>query len=368
MFDYEDSGEEEGDVKILAEEKKAAKIAKARAELLKSVAAEDFSTLKSRVAYVLNLYPAARDSDITLTIQYWALFQPDLYNPTGIPPRDLFKLERESHIVRARAMIQNDYGLFVASEAIRGHRRENEKTMKSDVLAEPMERPVMRVYSDETGKNGRYVMVAAVWVLSGRATFSFGQKVEAWRSQSSFGKREMHFTRLGKSDGAALSEYLDLIVGSSEYLSFKVIGIERARTRRPVTEIVAKLHERMLIRGATHEVQAGRVTLPRAIDVTIDEEDSLDDIALAEMKGNVERELSVAHKGLTVGDVLKSSSRHSSMLQLADLVAGAVNRRRNHDGDRNFKDEFADEIIQKLGLVVEIGEDDSLDSSVFLKL
>lgn len=155
------------------------RIDRERAELIRSVAAADFSTLKSRVAAILNLYPSARDSDIVLTLKYWSTFQPDLYNPAGIAPTDLFKLERETHIVRARALIQNDYGLFVASETVKGHRRKNEQTIKGEILEQQPERSVLRVYADETGKTGKFVMVATVWVLSGFAEFKIWQKIDA---------------------------------------------------------------------------------------------------------------------------------------------------------------------------------------------
>lgn len=349
-------------------DKKRQRLDRERVELIKSVAAEDFSTLKSRVAAILNLYPTARDSDIVLTIKYWSTFQPDLYNPAGIAPSDLFRLERETHIVRARAMIQNDYGLFVASEAVKGHRRKNEVSIKAEILEQPAERSVLRVYADETGKNQQFVLVASIWVLSGYAAFQIAQRLEAWRKSSVFAKREMHFARLGKGDGPALTEYLSVVRSNSEFISYKLIGIERSKTRRPITEVVFKLHQRMLIQGALHEITSGRASLPRAIDVTIDEEDSLDAIAAAEIKATVQRELSDAHDGLTVGDVTLSSSRHSALLQLVDMVAGAANRRRNHDGERNFKDDFADEIIETLGLLVEEGQDDSFDSSTVLPL
>jgi len=349
-------------------DKKKQRIERERAELIRSVAAEDFTTLKSRVAAILNLYPNARDSDIVLTIKYWSTFQSDLYNSTGIAPADLFKLERETHIVRARAMIQNDYGLFLASETIKGHRRKNEVTIKAEILEQPAERSVLRVYADETGKTGQFVMVASVWILSGFAAFQIAQRLEAWRKNSTFAKREMHFAKLGKSDETALTQYLEVVRANSEFMSFKLIGVERAKTKRSIVEIVFKLHQRMLIQGALHEVNSGRASLPRAIDVTIDEEDSIDAIALAEMRAAVQRELSDSHKDLTVGDVTLSSSRNSALLQLADMVAGAANRRRNHDGERNFKDEFADQIIETLNLVVEEGGDENFDSSAVLPL
>ncbi|GLR25661.1 hypothetical protein [Limnobacter litoralis] len=90
--------ENEEEIDLLSEEEQAereaklAKLEKERKELLASLAVGDFSTLKAKVAYILNLYPEARNSDITLSIKYWEIFQSDIYNKTGILPKDLFDL------------------------------------------------------------------------------------------------------------------------------------------------------------------------------------------------------------------------------------------------------------------------------------
>ena len=370
MEEEHDDEESESGADLEKSEKRRLRIERERADLLKSLAADDFSTLKNRVATVLNLVPSARDSDIVLCLKYWAMFQPDLYNPQAIAPSDLFKLERLHYIVRARAMIQNDYGLFVASNAIKNHRKRNEQSVKAEILADQPERSVMKVYADETGKNGKFVMVPAVWVLSGAGRFKLTAAIEAWRNQGSFGKREMHFASLGKTDGHHLSGFLDAVLKNSEYISFKVIGIERARTRRSITEVVAKLHEHMLSKGIEHEVESGRVSLPRSVEVTLDEEDTLDAIALAEIRSAVEATLSRKYKSedLSLAPIEKASSKHSNMLQLADLVAGAVNRLRNHDGEPNIKDEFARQIVDRMGLSIEVGDNESFDSSTMLSL
>lgn len=341
-----------------------------KAELLKSLTAEDFSTLKTRVAAVLNLYPSARDSDIVLCLKYWAMFQPDIYRPDALAPSDLFRLERLHYIVRARAMIQNEYGLFVASEKIKHHRKKNEQTVKAEILAEQPARSIVKVYADETGKNGKFVMVAAVWALSGIGSFKVTSAIESWRRSSSFANREMHFSKLGRTDADSLTDYLSVVKQNSEYLSFKIIGIERSRTRRTVEELVAKLHEQMLKKGALHELESGRIGLPRVIEVTIDEEDSLDAIALSEMKASIDAFFTgrFPDGSLTIGEIATASSRRSALLQLADVVAGAINRRRNHDGERNYKCEFADQIIEELNLVVEEGDDDNSDSATVLSL
>lgn len=367
--DFSDSSEGDGGGLSEKQIARKLKIEREKKDLLDSLKAGDFSTLKTRVATVLNLYPAARDSDIVLCLKYWAMFQSEIYKPEAISPADLFKLERLHYVVRARAMIQNDYGLFVAAEAVRRHRKQNEQTVKAEILAEQPERPVVKVYADETGKTGKYLMVAAVWVLSGTASFRVANAINKWRDSTSFARREMHFARLGKSDGESLAQYLDVVKSNAEYLSFKIIGIERAKTKRTSEEVVAKLHEQMLKKGALHEVRSGRITLPRVIEVTIDEEDSLDKIALAEIKSSIDSFYSqkFPDESIKLWEIETASSKHSALLQLADMVAGAVNRKRNHEGERNFKCEFADLIIEKLGLVFEEGEED-FDSSTVLHL
>jgi len=246
------------DEKALAKQKR---IDRARSALLKSLDAGDISTLNARVAAMLNSYPQARDSDVVLCLRYWETFQPELYSVSGILPSDLFKLERMHYIVRSRAMIQNELGLFPAKEEIRHHRKRNEQAVKAEILEAPIEQSGMNVFADETGKNQSYVIVAAVWVLSGYQVFKLSQAINTWQRESIFKDREMHFSKLGKSDVMALDEYLDVVRRNKEFLSFKVVRTERARSRRSVDELVRKLHEQMLMKGVVHEVTSGRISL-----------------------------------------------------------------------------------------------------------
>lgn len=56
--------------------KKQQRIEKEKKELLASLATGDFSSQRSRVAAILNQYPASRNSDVTLALKYWSTFQP----------------------------------------------------------------------------------------------------------------------------------------------------------------------------------------------------------------------------------------------------------------------------------------------------
>ncbi len=331
--------------------KKLEKIEKEKKELLAALAGGDFSTQRNKVASVLNMFPGSRNSDITLALKYWETFQPEIYDPAGIKPQDLFKLERLHYIVRARAKIQNEYGLFQADDKIRYHRKQQEEVMHDAVLQDVQPKRVVNVFADETGKTGKFVIVAAVWVLNGRSVFTVTEAIRKWKENSAWKTREVHFSRMGKSDFETLKQYLGVILNNREFLSFKVIAIERARTTRKIEEIVSKLHEHMLIRGAEHEIIQGRIDLPRHLSVTLDEEQSLDAFSLAEMKRSIASEYAKEYEeNLVIENLSTVSSKTSSLIQLADLVAGAVNRRLNSQGENNYKDEMADWVIQMLDL------------------
>jgi Protein of unknown function (DUF3800) len=348
---------------------KRARLEREKQELLASLAGGDFSTMKTKVAGMLNLYPDTRNSDVALSLKYWETFQPEIYNPHGIHPRDLFKLERLHYIVRARAKIQNEYGLFQADDKIRGHRKGREEEMHEAVVEDAAPRRVVFIYADETGKTQDYVIVAAVWVLTGYAVFTVSRAIDAWKSASAWSNREVHFSRLGKGDSVALLEYLRVIQANREFLSFKVIAIDRARTRRSIEEIVIKLHEHMLIRGTEHEVKTGRIELPREFELTVDEEDSLDSFNLEEMRRRVNDEYERSLDGKAVLASAKSaSSRRSDLIQLADLIAGAVNRRLNPQEGRNHKDDMADRIIEELGLSLEEEHVPGLDAAALFRV
>ncbi len=330
---------------------KQLQVEKEKNDLITSIAQGDFSTLKAKVAAMLNLFPMTRNSDVSLALKYWEVFQPEIYKPTGILPRDLFKLERLHYIVRARAKIQNEYGLFLADAKIRGHRKGREEEMDEAVIEDAPPRKVVLIYADETGKTQNFAIVASVWVLNGYAVYAIGRAIERWKSASIWSDREVHFSRFGKADFVTLEEYLGVVTGQREFLSFKAIAVKRNLVKRSIEDTVLKLHEHMMLKGVDHEVSTGRIDLPRDFELTVDAEDSLDAIHLEEMKIRVNQRLSVGYSEKTILSAARSaSSKSSHMLQLADLVAGATNRRLNHNGDRNHKDDMADLIIERLGL------------------
>lgn len=348
---------------------KVLKIEKEKKELLNSLSAADFSKQKTKVAYILNLYPKARNSDVTLALRYWEVFQSDIFNPLGILPKDLFKLERLHYLVRARAKIQNEYHLFKADGEIQRRRRKHEERMFEQVVNDEPPRHVINVYSDETGKNGRFLIVASVWVLTGRSVFTLTKAITDWKSSSIWSGREVHFARFGKRDEEPLGDYLNVVLANREFIGFKAIAVENSRLKRSTEEVLHRLHEFMICEGVAHEIKTSRVSPSQSLSVTLDNEQSLDAIALADLKAAVNGKLNEHYGDNVVLEGLSTvSSKDSPLVQLADLIAGALNRKLNHDGERNFKDDMADRVLQILDINVEEGNVDGLDASLLLKI
>ncbi|KIO48543.1 hypothetical protein SQ11_12300 [Nitrosospira sp. NpAV] len=349
--------------------KKINRLEREKKHLLSLLASNNFSTLKTKIAWLLNLYPQARNSDVVLALKYWEIFQPDIYSAKGILPQNLFKLERLHYIVRARAKIQNQYGLFNAEEKIRRHRKRREETMHDAVLEDVIHRNIISIFADETGKNGDFVIVAAVWVLSGYSVFKVTQAIDLWKKQSPWVKQEIHFSSLSNNDLPPLKDYLNVIQENREFLSFKIIAIEKSKTNRKIEDIVIRLYEHMLVHGAQHEVSSGRVDLPRDIELTIDEAQSLDGFTLSEMKERVTaRFRSNYDRKLILSTLQTVSSKKNHLIQLADLLAGAFNRRLNHHGDRKIKDAMADTIIKTLELEPDKSRIPGLDATALIHL
>ncbi len=347
---------------------RAVRLAKETAELQKALATGDLTSVRTRVAWILNEYPHTRDSDVALTLKYWENYQPSIYNPHGMMPRDLFSLERFTNIARSRAKIQNEYGLFPASGRVRQRRRKIEEEVAEAVVEDKPGRRIVHVYADETGKNQEFVCVAAVWAMTGRSVFQVSRAIWDWRDNSKFGSREIHFSELRKNDVEPIRALLDVIVGQKELLSFKAISIENAKTRRPITEVVQRLHEFMIVRGVEHEIQNGRISLPHEVALTVDAEQSLDEIARADIKNRIAAAFKTSYDGMEIVEVNSAESHKSEMVQLADLVAGAINRKKNHKGERNFKDNIADMVIETLNIQLAPDEIPGVDATAWLSV
>lgn len=338
------SGEEQ---KALAKERNRQREIEA---INRAIDTNTYSTKRDRVACLLNMYPDCRDSDMTLTLKYWEIFQEDLYTTEKLTPYLLFKLERLTTIARLRAKIQNDYGLFLGNAEVRSKRRQREEDFRIDVLNDAAPPRLINVFADETGKNEDYVIVGSVWFLNMAKGVHFQNQYQKFKENIGF-RGEFHFSELKKGTFEAYRAFIDFAQQHREFVSYKAIATRRKGNSRPIEEVITKLCFLLLLTGFEHEFRTGRITLPRRVQFVVDESGGPDSIGKDDLERSTSRELIEKYgDGSFLEKVTEIDSKASAAIQLADLIAGALNRKINHTESGGVKDELADYILQTLDL------------------
>lgn len=325
-----------------------------RARLLEVVSASAPDTLQHKVAWVLNNYPEARNSDISLQLKYWETFHPDQYNSGYITADTLYRLPRLTSLTRARARIQNQLKLFQADSEVQRHRGTLEEDEREKAREQSAAYPVYAVYLDESGKTQQYILVGSLWILHGPETWRIAGKLREWRHSTGF-HHELHFADVQSSNLNRYKEAVDIVVRNASALSFKVISVLRAGAGA-VQDVIAKLMFYLLLRGIEHEDSTGRATLPRNLQVWKDaEEAGYDSMVLADLRERLKAASTTHFGGKLVVDTLQSArSAANDLIQIADVFTGSVNRVINPPDPQPAKPGPKDELAQYVLAVLHI--------------
>lgn len=350
---------EQEEQELSDDEKKLMKEAerKKKAEILwKAVQLEDTTHLITRVAMILNRYPETRNSDILLQIKFWQIYN----NLTGktVNLDRLFELERLTSIARARAKIQNEYKLFVADSSIKKKRKAKEDTEKDRQILDKPSLGIINLFADETGKTSDFVIVGGIWFLEPQRMAKLQQEVLIWsRKKEEEGikvPKEFHFKDLNNKNEQELTlykEFFDLILKSSDMISFKAIGVNRTKlVRTKISELINTLYYQLIRMGITHEIKNSRVELPRILNVTKDEEGGESPLVIQEMKQNLQDKFKIYYNNdLELSELVSMPSDKIISLQFADLFVASLNRKFNHrEQTNNNKDKLANYILDTL--------------------
>ncbi len=309
-----------------SEEQQQKELGEQRAHFLEVVASSTPETLEHRVAWILNNYPDARNSDITLQLRYWETFHYDQYNPDAITSEDLYRLPRLTSLARARARVQNQLKLFLATEEVRRRRGTLEEEERESAVERSEAYPVYAVYIDESGKTQSNLLVGSLWILHGPETWRIASTLRKWRSNRNF-HDELHFSDVKSSNVSFYKEAVDLVLETGSAISFKVITVPRAGTG-PVQAVVPKLIYHLLVKGIEHENSSGRAPLPRNLQIWKDaEEAGYDKLVLAELQDKIEVSASAHFGGKVVLDGMQAThSKGNDLIQITDVFTGSVNR------------------------------------------
>jgi hypothetical protein len=332
---------------------KALKIAKEREQLLAQP--DDpaaLTTTRARVAYILNQFPETRDSDVKLYFRYWQTFHFGVIGgSTEISEEDMLRMVRPTVLTRARAKIQNEYELYQPSAEVQGFRVGRRQEFEDETIRDKPGEPLVFVYCDESGKTQEYALVGSVWMYNGFQAGGFARDIAVWKAQNSI-TGEFHFQQIHKGNLEHAKVFFEQAVKRADLLCFKVVAIRQKGLSRRPAEIIERLYYELIHSGLEHDLERGRITLPRSVHVTKDKEDGTDLFAIRDLEQRLTTHFQTRYDSdVVLAGVEVAESTSDLYIQLADLFTGAVNRVLNAPG-HNPKDEFAEFVLKLLGLEV----------------
>ncbi|MBV6401324.1 MAG: hypothetical protein CNIPEHKO_01623 [Anaerolineales bacterium] len=367
LWDYQEEQESSAKSEKVKLDKGLA-VEKERQEVLENLASFTTDTIRDKTAWILNHYPSARDSDITLQLKYWETFENDIYNGHSIDPKDLYKLTPLTSLSRARAKIQNEYKLFVATPEVRERRGTLSEEEKQKAIQDKPNYPMFTVYMDDSGKNAEFLIIGSVWFLA--EYMPVYSEIRKIKERTGFTK-EFHFKELDRDSLSAYKEVVDVFWKHANAVSFKLISVPRSgigKTRDAFTD----MYYHLLLQGIKHEDETGRAPLPRALQVWIDaEETNLDKLLVENLKDRLSQSAQTHFENkLMLDQVYTVDSKKNILLQIADMFTGSVNRVLNRAGtSHNHKDELADYFLNRFGISLQLPENDKVgDISIHVSL
>ena len=332
---------------------------KERQEILERVSSHSVDTIRDKVAWVLNHFPETRDSDITLQLIFWETFDSDIYNGGPIIPKDYYRLTRLTTISRARAKLQNEYRLFLASPEVRERRGTISEEEKQKAIEDKPKYPVFTVYMDDSGKNAQNLIIGSIWFLSDYLTVH--KAIFDIRERARF-TGEFHFKNMKRDDLPIYKEVVDVFWQHSNTVGFKLISVPRAGIGK-AKEAFTDLYYHLLLEGIEHQQETNRAPLPRTLQVWIDsEETSLDKLRIANLDDRLRQASRSRFEGKLAIDSLHSvDSKNNILMQIADLFTGSANRVLNLSGTtHNHKDEFAVYFLSRFNIDLSLSENDKI--------
>ncbi|KPA89375.1 Protein of unknown function (DUF3800) [Pseudomonas asplenii] len=322
-----------------------------KSRIISAIAGNSPARVIDRVAWILNHYPRARDSDIQCQLLYWKTFQADLYSGGNILIEHYPDLERLHSIARCRALVQNTHGLFIASPEVRRARGKLEEEEKQRILDARPAHPVYCIYADESGKTSKYLLVGSLWVLRSYDTMKITRAINQKKEQLNF-KGEMHFKDINVGNVDTYLQLLGAIVQNSEAVSFKGLAVER-RGLKNIDDTLVKMFYHMTILGIKEENKSGRAVLPRNLQFRKDsEEESKDKISIMEIELQLKNAAKALFDDNVYIDLVESEdSSISPLMQIADLFVSSISRVMNkEEGKEGPKDIFAKKFLESFGV------------------
>jgi hypothetical protein len=322
--------------------------AERRRKMLADIANSYLATHEQRVAHILQRFPETRDSDTSLCIRYWKMFQADVlehWQPLELEV--LYELDRIETIGRVRRMIQNELRLFRGVEETRRAREAMQAEFHEYLAAHRDSLPEVRFYLDETGNEGdkTYTGIAGVCIINWKQFEKHHAALEQWRSKQAWAET-IHFSDTGadKVDRAvSLLQQLRSRRSGVLFLGYSLAS--RGRTHQDLFSLFIQL----VVDSLKYLRQCNCLTENRSVRVIKEADSGFDSLFLHKMTKQLSEVVALEFPGeLTVLPVEAVPKGRTVLLECADLIAGGMQRRALGKG-RNPKDRLAEAVMNVTG-------------------
>lgn len=319
-----------------------------RQALLRAISESALGTMERRIAYVLQRYPETRDSDTALAIRYWRMFQSQIleqWDPLSLDV--LYELDRIGTISRVRRHIQNDLRLFSASARTRQLRGEFQMDFHDYLLAGRSVGSEIRFYLDETGNetNQAYTGVAGLCVMEWRQYEKHWAALSHWRSEQVW-PETIHFVETGSAQQPKALALMDQLKRRRAGLLFVGYALP---SRGSTHQVLVDLFIQLVIDSLHHMRGLGCLGGQRALTVIKEADTGFDAIHLNPLRQYLAQQVGREFPDQVFLKSIEAIPKgREVLLECADLVAGAMQRRALYGG-RNPKDVLAEAMFNVTG-------------------
>lgn len=319
---------------------------KARRALQLAVANSGIATVEQRVAFILQRYPDTRDDDISLVIEYWRRFNASvLAERVPLELDVLYELELYGNITRMRAYIQNQLKMFGASPHIRRNRNERQMEFYDLLAAARSTTAEIRIYLDDTGNEGRgFTGFAGLCAINWKQYAVHHAALEEFRRTLPLAT--IRYADLDATSRPHAEKLLEKVRERCSGLLFLSHAVHsRSDTHRTRMSLLVQL----LTATLEKLDQLGCLSHPIGVLVVKEAEDGFDQMWLDQLRGDMAYQIaSIFPDRVKLSDLQAWPKGREVMLEIADLIAGAV-QRRTFPGGHNPKDRLADLVFNLTG-------------------
>jgi hypothetical protein len=316
-------------------------------------------TQQSKIAYILWMYPATRDSYVALALKFYEIFYPENINGNSISLDSFFKVPKMYDIQRTSAKLQNQMKWCPPTEtgkARRGKRQDAKFEQYSSVVQLRHDSEIY-VYIDESGKTDEYFILGGV-------SFSTNYQVEDFEyklSQSvGDGHREFKFKEITSGNVENYKKFINEVLTNYTYIRFySVILQNKDLAKESKVNKTQKCSVALFRDISYHYIQQGS-TLKLNVVFDVDGP-GLDPLEQEELRNFFNQELTKEYGSLCqVSGTKWRASNELFSLQLADLFSSSLNNIYSksvpESNTAKVKREFAEWFLSNIGFDTKINK------------